>query len=292
MKKAIIFGALGTLLLGSCSLLQRHTEGEEASHDSENIEATAEESGKGATVETEVSRLNTKISALETKLDVLTSNMERLDMQRQQPVIEAQAAPQPTMAAPVEVPEESPQVSAAPVQPATLLPNNVKSAGSTALDSQAEKDFRAAMVLFQNGKNMDAASHFAMLAKKYPQHLLASHSLYWAGEASARGQQWSLATENWEELEKRYPRSAYVPEALAGLAHAYENQGDIVKAKNYRDTLLRSFPKSPVALSFHSGSTQATAPRAQKTSLKAEISEDIEAPAPDYKEETSETGSE
>ncbi|MGE3260383.1 MAG: tol-pal system YbgF family protein [Bacteriovoracia bacterium] len=283
MKKAIIFGALGTLLLGSCSLLQRHDDGEDLTRESENIEAP--ESGS-PTVESEVSRLNTKISALETKLDVLTSNMERMEMQRSQPVIEAQGIPQPTMAAPVEVPESS-QVSAAPVQPSAILPTSVKSPGAIAADSAAEKEFRASMVLFQNGKNMEAAASFALVAKKFPQHLLASHSLYWAGEASARGQQWSLATENWEELERRYPRSAYVPEALAGLARAYENQGDAGKAKTYRDNLLRAFPKSPVALSFHSSGTQSASPTKRVSTLKAEVSEDIEAPA--YQEETSET---
>ncbi|MGZ3694935.1 MAG: tetratricopeptide repeat protein [Bdellovibrionota bacterium] len=290
MKKVIIFGAMGTLLLGSCSLLQRHDETEDPTRESENIEGAAGEAAPS--VESEVSRMNTKISALETKLDVLTSNMERLDMQRQQPVIEAQASPQPTMAAPVEVPEST-QVSAAPIQPAALLPTDVKSASSAAADSAPEKEFRSAMVLFQNGKNMEAASHFALLAKKYPQHLLASHSLYWAGEASARGQQWSLATENWEELEKRYPRSAYVPEALAGLAHAYESQGDAAKASTYKNILLRSFPKSPVALSFHSSSSQAEAPRARKANaLKAEVSEDAEPATPAYQEESSETGGE
>lgn len=275
MKKAIVFGSLSVLLLGSCSLLQRHDDSDLTgeNENSENIEAPAE----GASVESEVSRLNTKISALETKLDVLTSNMERLEMKNSQPVIEAQAMPQPTMAAPVEVPD-SPQVSAAPVQP-SALPAAVKSPLAAATDSAAEKEFRAAMVLFQNGKHLEAASRFALVAKKYPQHLLASHSLYWAGEASARGQQWSLATENWEELEKRYPRSAYLPESLAGLARAYDQQGDAAKAKTYRDTLLRAFPKSPVAMNLHSAPAASAAPRARAASLKAETSEDIEAPA-------------
>jgi len=116
--------------------------------------------------------------------------------------------------------------------------------------SGAEKEFRSAMELFQSGKNLEAASRFGAFAKKYPRQLLASHALYWAGEASARVQQWSLALENWEELEKVYPRSAYLPETLAGLARAHENQGNPVKAKFYRDSLARAFPKSHVALAM------------------------------------------
>lgn len=283
MKKAILFGALATLLLGSCSLLQRHDDGEEqAVAENESIEG---EEGSGS-MESEVSRLNTKIAALETKLDVLTSNMERMEMHRAQPVIEAQPAPQPTMAAPVEEPS---QISAAPSPPSQSLPTSVKEVGAAAVvaDAGAEKEFRAAMVLFQNGKNMEAASRFALVAKKFPQHLLASHSLYWAGEASARGQQWSLATENWEELEKRYPRSAYVPEALAGLARAYETQGEAGKAKTYRDTLLRSFPKSPVVLSLNSSSGAGTRGQAVSAASSQRAAEG-EPGAPVYDEETSE----
>lgn len=285
MKKAILFGALGALVLSSCSLLERHDAVEDPTTDAAANEAATATDG-APSMESEVSRLNTKVSALETKLDVLTSNMERMEMQRSQPVIEAQNAPQPTMAAPVEVPEST-QVSAAPVQPSTL-PVAVKSADAN--DSAAEKDFRAAMVLFQNGKNMEAASRFALVAKKFPQHLLASHSLYWAGEASARGQQWSLATENWEELEQRYPRSAYVPEALAGLARAYDSQGDTAKARKYRDTLLRAFPKSPVTLSLHSAGAaeQSAAMPTKRVMMKPEVSDDGES-APVYKEENTET---
>jgi TolA-binding protein len=115
------------------------------------------------------------------------------------------------------------------------------------------------MELFQSGKNLEAASRFALFAKKYPRHLLASHALYWAGEASARAQQWSIAMENWEELQKAYPRSAYVPEALAGLARAYEKQGNPSKAQMYRSTLMKAFPKSPVALSLNTTAAEPTA---------------------------------
>jgi TolA-binding protein len=116
-----------------------------------------------------------------------------------------------------------------------------------------EKEFRGAMELFQSGRHHEAASRFALIAKKNPQHLLASHALYWAGEAGARAQQWSTATENWEELEAKYPRSAYMPEALAGLSRAYEQQGNTGKARAYRETLVRAFPKSPVAMSLKGG---------------------------------------
>lgn len=291
MKKTLLCWVFTALLLSSCSLLERSPEpAEDPSappfEPSENIETADTQIDPTGSMkstpglESEVSRLNTKISALETKLDVLSASMERNQLQRGQPVIEAQSAPEPNMAAPVEEEESAaPQVSAAPVR-ATALPVSVKhSDGAT---GGSEKEFRAAMELFQSGKNLESASRFALYAKKYPRHLLASHALYWAGEASARAQQWSLALENWEELERAYPRSAYLPEALAGLSRVYEKQGDPMKAKAYRDTLVRAFPKSPVVLSLR-GSSEAAAPASPRAASHAPVSEEI----PAYEEENS-----
>lgn len=261
MKKALVCWVFAALILSSCSLLQRNTEEFEDESappfdpaessqtiDNEGVEASIP--AGSASIESEVSRLNTKIAALETKLDVLTASVERNQIQKSQPIIEAQSEPQPNMAAPVEespIEEPAVQMSAAPSKPAAL-PVAVKSASASS--AGAEREFQSAMNLFQSGKNLEAASRFALFAKKYPRHLMASHALYWAGEASARAQQWSLAMENWEELEKVYPRSAYMPEALAGLARANDTQGNSGKAKAYRDALLRGFPKSPTALSL------------------------------------------
>ncbi len=269
MKKSLPL-LLALVLFSSCSLLERDVQELEAAETGENPPFDPRESnasmeqayaaeGKSvstpaASVESEVSRLNTKIAALETKVDVLTANLEKVQLQKSQPVIEAN--PEPNMAVPVEegLTQEAAQISAAPVRP-TTLPTTVKHGEKP--QSGSEKEFRSAMELFQNGKNLEAASSFALFAQKYPQHLLASHALYWAGEASARSQQWDLAQQNWESLEKLYPRSAYLPEALAGLSRAYEKQGSATKAKAYRETLARAFPKSPVALSLQMGSTPA-----------------------------------
>lgn len=257
MKNALLVCVLSGLVLSSCAMLRRDLEEEPQGSDQEETAASANTS---EAYESEISRLNTKVSALETKLDVLTTNLERIQMQRSQPVIEAESSPQPNMAAPVteETEEEEPtQVSAAPVRPVTL-PAGIKGSTAPVSNSGAESQFRSAMQLFQSGKNLEASSQFASIARKYPQHLLASHSLYWAGEASARAQQWSVAIENWQELEKKYPRSAYMPEALAGLARAYETQGNIIKAKSYRDTVQRAFPKSPVILTLQSSGGKST----------------------------------
>lgn len=316
MKKLLLVCALSSCLF-SCSLLQRRGGGPDEETESASAPANegdgdsagplftpeGKEVSPGQTTaannESEVSRLNTKVAALETKLDVLSANLERVQAQKSQPVIEAEPAkPQAHLAAPVDdgsqVRDESPsQVSAAPAQPTRFptTPKNfesdtpVKSGSATA----AEKEFKAAMTLFQNGQNLDASSRFALMAKKFPHHMLASHALYWAGEAAARAQQWSLSVDNWSELEKRYPRSAYMPEALGGLARAYDATGDATKAKYYRTVLLRAFPKSPVAMK--SDSSPAEAPvardisRRESAPIAAAPSMVNDDPAPSFEEE-------
>jgi len=263
MKKTLPSWLLAAALLNSCSLLQREPEeapmpirnGVEAPFAAEvngqgeaNL-ATAPVSEQAPSYEAELSRMSTKLAALETKVDVLTANLERANLKNSQPVIESTHSAAPLSSG---VEDES---ALAPAH-VTTLPVALKN--SDAPSSAVEKDFRAAMDLFQAGKNLEASSQFALVAKKYPRHLLASHSLYWAGEAGARGSQWELAIQNWQDLEKTYPRSAYMPEALAGLARAYEKQGDIKRAKTYKESLLRSFPKAPVSLALHTGGPAAS----------------------------------
>jgi TolA-binding protein len=271
MKKLLMIGALSASLF-SCSLLQRHLGEEETevkeSEAAENadqplFDANGQEIGSSVTSsnssgssagsaghDSEVARLNTKIAALETKVEVLNSQLEKAQAIRSQPIIEAEPRPQANMAAPVDmgedIQEQAPHISAAPAKPLPVMIRSLEPSSASA--SGAEKDFRSSMQLFQNNRYLEAASKFALMAKKFPNHLLAGHALYWAGESSARGGQQGTAAENWLELEKHYPRSAYLPEALAGLAKAYEAQGDTAKAKHYRSLVLNSFSKSPVAL--------------------------------------------
>jgi len=261
MKKFLLIIALCSSSY-SCSLLQRYGSEEEPelregesgeAVDNPLFDASGQEIAAGSSGrDTEVARLKTKIAGLETKVEVLTASLERAQAMKSQPIIQAEAQPETNMAAPVnmaeEIQEQSPQISAAPARPAPA-PILIKSMDAPVVGaSAAEREFRASMQLFQNGQNLEAASRFALMAKKFPNHLLAGHALYWAGEANARGKQMGMAADNWLELENLYPRSAYLPEALAGLAKAYERQGDTAKAQQYRSLVLNSFSKSPVAL--------------------------------------------
>lgn len=275
-----------SLSISGCSFLHRNLE----ENPDEAISAEAEggpvagAATQKTSVESELARLQTKVEALETKLEVLSHSVEKNQLRQSQPQIEAvetpqapvpQQTPQMNMAAPVadensgvepgmKVDYISPKAAAA--MTAKALPATVKSEDDETenTDPQSsvgtreerpptgavEKAFRASMELFQNGRNLEASSRFTALARQYPRHLLASHALYWAGEANARSKQWSMAIESWEQIEKDYSRSAYAPDALAGLAKAYESQGNTAKAMDYKNKLLRYFPGAPVTLNM------------------------------------------
>jgi len=249
--KNFIAAAFLISMLCSCSILQRHNDESATSSEENNT------SGEAPSLEAEVAKLHARIEALETRIDVLTNSMEKNQLKTSQPIISAISTEPPRRSPPslaqeVIAPEEQ-EIAAAPQESITVkyTPPPTEQA-----PQKAEIDFQEAMTLFQQGKNAEASGKFIALAKQYPSHILASHSLYWAGEAAARSQYWSTAIEQWENLEKNYSRSAYLPESLAGLSRAYDAKGEPEKAKTYRVTLLQAFPQAPATLNFTTHSAQ------------------------------------
>ncbi len=310
MKISILLSLLMLAVLPGCSLFERDIQELEAMESQEppfdpeeaknslvgqlNPDIPDSTTVASSSSEAEISRLQTKVAALETKVDVLTASLEKVQMLRSQPVIEA-ASPEPNLAAPVassasgveenHMEVDGPVVSSAPSRP--FQTNVVARSDSPAQSGVgAEREFRSAMDLFQSGKNMEASVKFTMMAKKFPRHLLAGHALYWAGESAARAKQWSVAMENWEAVEKNYPRSTYVPETLVGLAKAYETQGDANKALYYRELVRKSFPQSPVVLSLQMKSSVSSKAAAPAPSTGSD--EDF----PEYSESTDESNAE
>ncbi len=211
--------------------------------------STANESAvrPGSAAEQEITHLNSKVEAMETKIEVLREEMRQMRIRGSQPQMQAEA-PQPKKNLP-EVPkaviDTTNIASAANNRPARIIPpakNN----------SAMEKDFQAAMKLLRTGNNRDSANQFFSIAKANPNHSLASHALFWAGEAGARSRNWKVSIRHWTKVEREYPRSQYMPEVLAGLSRAYAATGNISMAKKYRDTLVKAFPDAPATLNFMS----------------------------------------
>lgn len=251
MKKYFTAALLATQLC-SCSLIQRHGDGDEPESPSVSTEEASEKpvlhKAPNPNLETEMAKLNSRIEAMETRVDILTSTLEKSQMRASQPIIKAEPVVEVTPSAP-ETEMRTKYIAKEPREP--KLPENIKKTAINSKEQQeVEHGFQMGMKLFQSGKNAEASSEFASLAKQYSNSMLAAHALYWAGEASARSQKWSSAAEYWESIEKNHPRSAYLPEALAGLSRAYDAQGDTQKASYYKNALVKNFPQAPATLNF------------------------------------------
>lgn len=280
MMKKITISSLILITFSSCSLIERQSEDPQQpiGANMSNSEESSQVAGRDANeyLERELSRVSAKLEALETKVDVLATNMEKQNLKAAQPVIEAE--PQ-THASTPSMPTHGSEFSGTPVtihSPTQLAPSKSKAMASK--DSSKlqgpELDFKHAMELFQNGKNLEAGVSFVNFARENPQHHLASHALYWAGEASARAEQWKMAISDWEELKSKYPKSAYTPEAMAGLTRAYAATGETGKADAARLTLLQTFPQAPASLSL-----QSTSPTITKPSSLAHVTDEVPAEA-------------
>lgn len=268
MKSVLTF-ALILATVSSCSLLRRDLEepAEEAQASEEMgplfdpAEATksveenfSADATNAAVLEGEVSRLNTKVAALETKLEVMSANLEKVQMQRNQPFIEAQPSPEPTLSVPVADSIET-QVSSAPERPAPPSFAPKITANSSAIPTSSAKgdaEFQAAIEIFQGGNYEEAGTQFQQFAKSNPHHILASHAMHWAAESAFRGENLPLALQIWKALETQYPKSAYAADSLAGQARTFEKMGDAAQSNLAKVRLQQRFPKSPALAGLHS----------------------------------------
>lgn len=273
-----------TCTLSACSLIERHPEDGTPQPSSATEANNADPSRNTDYLEKELSRLNAKVEALETKVEVLTNGFEKQQIHNAQPAISAEA-PVSTAVNPA----LNENIEAAPIAMAPTMMSAKSSqvvSDSKELSAQ-ESEFRSAMELFQSGKNLEAGVAFTNFAHQNASHHLAPHALYWSGEANARAEQWRLASSNWEQLQKSYPRSAYLPEALAGLVRAYGALGDNTQAQAARSKLLRSYPQAPAALSLQqtanavvpAAANESTRLQAARMQSKSEAAVDDPAPA-------------
>lgn len=273
-KKFLLLVLAGSL--SACSLIERRGDGDVPSN---AAEAAADDSRhNGDYLEKEVSRLSAKVEALETKMEVVTNNLEKQQIRSAQPVINAEPATPSAPPTASEAVESTTVPSSVPLHETPVATNSSESLSST------ETNFRNAMVLFQSGKNLEAGAAFVNLAHQNSRHHLAPHALYWAGEANARAEQWKLANAAWEELRSKYPHSAYLPDALAGLVRSYGALGETNQAGAVRASLLRSFPQAPAALNLQTTSPTPIRSRTASESMNDDVPADhgsqaAEAPA-------------
>ena len=81
----------------------------------------------------------------------------------------------------------------------------------------------------------------------YPQGRFVANAYYWKGQAYLYLNRYSEAVESYEVIGNQHQDSAKLPDALYGLALAYEGMGNISEARRLLSDIRRRFPNTGVA---------------------------------------------
>ena len=81
----------------------------------------------------------------------------------------------------------------------------------------------------------------------YPQGRFVANAHYWKGQAYLYLDRYSEAVESYEVIGNQYQDSAKLPDALYGLALAYEGMGNFSEARRLLSDIRRRFPNTGVA---------------------------------------------
>ena len=81
----------------------------------------------------------------------------------------------------------------------------------------------------------------------YPQGRFVANAHYWKGQAYLYLNRYSEAVESYEVIGNQHQDSAKLPDALYGLALAYEGMGNISEARRLLSDIRRRFPNTGVA---------------------------------------------
>ncbi len=81
----------------------------------------------------------------------------------------------------------------------------------------------------------------------YPQGRFVANAYYWKGQAYLYLNQYDKAVESYELIVNQQQESSKLPDALYGLALAYEGMGNIAQARRLLSDIKRRFPNTGVA---------------------------------------------
>ena len=90
-------------------------------------------------------------------------------------------------------------------------------------------------------------AEFGQYLNIYPQGRFVANAHYWKGQAYLYLNRYSEAVESYEVIGNQHQDSAKLPDALYGLALAYEGMGNFSEARRLLSDIRRRFPNTGVA---------------------------------------------
>lgn len=107
--------------------------------------------------------------------------------------------------------------------------------------------YESAYKNYVKGNYQQAIEGFQAYQKAAQDGPLVDNALYWIGESHAALGQLQKAVNALQELVRKYPQSARVPTALYRMGIIYEEAKDPKSARFYYNQVIRDFPNSPEA---------------------------------------------
>jgi tol-pal system protein YbgF len=185
----------------------------------------------------DVSQLRGQIEVLRYEINELQKRQRDLytDLDSRLRALEPKSTAMPSLGSPIRSVEETPVVSAAPV--------NSSSDASGAED----KAYSDAMAFFKRGDYQNAAKAFGSFVSLYPNSAHASSAQYWVGNARFAQRDYRGAIEAQTRLLQNYPDSVKSPDAMLNMASAQMELGEKDAARATLQSLISRYPNSDAA---------------------------------------------
>jgi TolA-binding protein len=90
----------------------------------------------------------------------------------------------------------------------------------------------------------DAVKEYDAVAKRFPSTDEAATATYWEGMSYLNMNDTAHAIESFSTLQQKFAHAPITSSAVLSLAGVYAHQGDIAKAKDEYETLIRDYPAS------------------------------------------------
>ena len=151
------------------------------------------------------------------------------------PVSVSQSRPQSQLLSPTTIPNRPPvtrNIGRGTLEPAVLGEQQLY---QMAYDSVIKSNFALSIAEFDQYLSI------------YPEGRFVANAHYWKGQAYLYLNRYSEAVESYEVIGNQHQDSAKLPDALYGLALAYEGMGNFSEAKRLLSDIRRRFPNTGVA---------------------------------------------
>lgn len=97
----------------------------------------------------------------------------------------------------------------------------------------------------------NAAALFQRFIDTHPKDSLADNSYYWLAECHYSKGNYKDAIDVFKSLERNYPKSEKVPDAILKVGYSYMALDDTNRAHHFLKTVLKKYPFSPAAEKAH-----------------------------------------